>query len=192
MTEDIDDYEEFFTELLAKEIWEKFEERRQDFPNDSTVPKYYLPETLTYKCLREVAGLTALLYRKEVESQKPRPSELINCEVSTLLARTALLGMNSYLIERSHNTEGAPFSVKKRILTNSIIDDVKKYFKNEIFLSPAIIEVFNYANFLLENKYEVEKTLFLGKTVSWKVFEASAMLAFLYGYFIAKNGIREE
>lgn len=178
-----------FKDPDALMIWNEIIRSLDEYPDDSILSKFFLPEQLTFQCRLIAAGITASLYRPILSEE-----EIFNQKIYHIILMATIWGMQTFLKEwsviknkRTYNIKYTKSEdlekVRKKIL-NKLIKNVTVS-KTPRLVLQKFIEKFSLIE--KKNNFDLNDKVFIKKK-----YPTMLTAGVYWGYLFAKETISDK
>lgn len=173
---------------IVNRIWEEIVYSMDEYTNDSTLSKFYLPEDILIHCRKAAQVFAQLLY-----TPIPSQDEVKRTRLYGLLNLSMTCGVQIFLKERSYSKPYAPYkiNVESNHIRN-VRNKVGKLLSEGIKVQPPVSQVMEIVITNLNTDQYIKRLSLRGKEFNAEKFENLLPAAIMWGYLFAKELIIEE
>ena len=180
--------DEFLKDKKAKRIWEEVVYAYNNYTNDSSVSKFFLPEELIVQCRPVAAAFAASLYSPQLA-----PEEVYSSSAYYVFLLTTIAGVQIYIKERSLANNRSPFIIEKneeKVL--AIKQKSLGALTRGVKLTIAIQQVMRkfLAQFLTKEKKK--ELAIVDHEFSMEKYDSILATSIIFGYYFSKSMILDK
>jgi hypothetical protein len=177
------DQEEQIIDSTVQRIWEDIVYSMDQYTNDSTLSKFYLPEDVMKHCHMTANIFTQLLY-----SPIPTPQEAKKTRLYAMIHLAMTCGVQIYLKERSLTKGYSPYHISKDEIT---IRDARikigKALSEGIKVKPPVSQVMELFITQLNTSHYLRRFSLKGYEFNSEKFDNLLPAAIMWGYLLTQE-----
>lgn len=180
--------EEQAIDPTVQRIWEDIVYSMDQYTNDSTLSKFYLPEDILAHC-RSAAGVFAQLLYTPI----PSKDEVKRSRLFGLLYLSMTCGVQIFLKERSMTKGYVPYRVlQDDAILREARNHVGKMLSEGIKVQPPVSQVMELFLEQLSTDHYVRRMSMRGREFNAEKFENLLPAAIMWGYLLSQELIIDE
>lgn len=166
--------------LIAGEIFNLINQ----YTDDSTVAKFFLPDEIATACYGLTAGFTACVYTPVLPPEKTLDSALLSFYYALVT-----YGFNMYLKERSLKTNAAPYILptEKKRIAQAQKNTLKKTTDGELTSTPLADKIIEIITENVEHQMDMKDFHIKKYRINKKKFWDYTKLSMYWGYNFGKE-----
>lgn len=175
--------EELAVDQRVLRIWEDIVYSMDQYTNDSSLSKFYLPEEILLHCRKAANVFSQLLY-----TPIPTPDEVHKTRMYNLLYLSMTCGVQIYLKERSLTKPYAPYHIKATEHDIRLARTrVTKMLSEGVKVQPPVSQVMELIITNLHTEQYIKRLSLKNREFNIEKFETLLPAAIMWGYLFTKE-----